>query len=85
MSSNSDNTSRTKFAIGHFLTERPGSFYHVGAGCPLPLHSAAFLPDGEAAVTAAAIHAAPVTTPVGRPDEVTAARKPIVKYEKETV
>ena len=34
---------------------------------------------------AAAIHAAPVTTPVGRPDEVTAARKPIVKYEKETV
>jgi glycine dehydrogenase subunit 2 len=28
-----------------------------------------------------AIHAAPVTTPVGRPDEVTAARKPIVKYE----
>ena len=30
---------------------------------------------------AAAIHAAPVTTPVGRPDEVTAARKPIVKYE----
>ncbi len=31
---------------------------------------------------AAAIHAAPVTTPVGRPDEVTAARKPVVKYEK---
>ncbi|MBO4562157.1 MAG: aminomethyl-transferring glycine dehydrogenase subunit GcvPB [Clostridia bacterium] len=31
---------------------------------------------------AAAIHAAPVTTPVGRPDEVTAARKPIVKYEE---
>ena len=29
----------------------------------------------------AAVHAAPVTTPVGRPDEVTAARKPIVKYE----
>ena len=29
----------------------------------------------------AAILAAPVTTPVGRPDEVTAARKPIVKYE----
>ncbi len=27
-----------------------------------------------------AIHAAPVTTPVGRPDEVAAARKPIVKY-----
>ncbi len=32
-----------------------------------------------------AIHAAPVTTPVGRPDEVTAARKPIVKWEPETV
>ncbi len=30
---------------------------------------------------AAAIHAAPVTTPVGRPDEVTAARKPVVKFE----
>lgn len=30
---------------------------------------------------AAAIHAAPVTTPVGRPDEVLAARKPIVKFE----
>ena len=32
---------------------------------------------------AASIHEAPVTTPVGRPDEVTAARKPIVKYEPE--
>ena len=30
----------------------------------------------------ASIHAAPVTTPVGRPDEVTAARKPVVQYEK---
>lgn len=28
----------------------------------------------------ASLHAAPVTTPVGRPDEVGAARKPIVKY-----
>lgn len=27
------------------------------------------------------LHKAPVTTPVGRPDEVAAARKPVVKYE----
>ena len=29
-----------------------------------------------------AVHACPVTTPVGRPDEVTAARKPVVRYTK---
>ena len=44
--------------FGLFLQERPGSFYHIGAGCPLPLHNAAFLPDARAAVTAAAVHAA---------------------------
>ena len=39
-------------------TTLPGSFYHIGAGCPLPLHNTAFLPDARAAVTAAAVHAA---------------------------
>ena len=43
--------------FGYFLTERPGSFYHIGAGCALPLHSTGFLPDDAAAVTAAAVHA----------------------------
>lgn len=44
--------------FGYFLLERPGAFYHVGAGCGLPLHNSAFLPDDEAPVTAAAVHAA---------------------------
>ena len=44
--------------FGLFLQERPGSFYHIGAGCPLPLHNTSFLPDARAAVTAAAVHAA---------------------------
>ena len=44
--------------FGCFLQERPGSYYHIGAGCPLPLHSPGFLPDDEAVMTAAAVHAA---------------------------
>lgn len=48
--------------FGCFLLERPGSFYHIGAGCPLPLHSAGFLPDDAAVVTAAAVHAAVAET-----------------------
>ena len=44
--------------FGYFLLERPGAFYHIGAGCPLPLHNPGFLPDPEAAVTGAAVHAA---------------------------
>jgi amidohydrolase len=44
--------------FGYFLMERPGSFYHIGAGCPLPLHNTAFLPDAQAPVVAAAVHAA---------------------------
>ncbi|MBQ8954453.1 MAG: amidohydrolase, partial [Clostridia bacterium] len=43
--------------FGYFLMERPGSFYHIGAGCGLPLHNPAFLPEDGAAVTAAALHA----------------------------
>lgn len=37
----------------------------------------------EAKANPDALHVAPVTTPVGRPDEVAAARKPIVKYERQ--
>ena len=48
--------------FGCFLLRRPGAFYHVGTGCALPLHSAAFLPDDGAAVTAAALHAAVIET-----------------------
>jgi metal-dependent amidase/aminoacylase/carboxypeptidase family protein len=44
--------------FGYFLMQRPGSFYHVGAGCGLPLHNTGFLPDDGAAVVAAAVHAA---------------------------
>ena len=46
------------FKNGYFLMERPGSFYHIGAGCSLPLHNTAFLPGEQAPVFAAAIHAA---------------------------
>lgn len=53
-----DDPTMTTEDFGYFLLERPGSFYHIGAGCPLPLHNPAFLPDPEAAVTAAALHAA---------------------------
>ena len=44
--------------FGYFLEARPGSFYHIGAGCPLPLHNTAFLPDEGAVAAAAAVHAA---------------------------
>ena len=48
--------------FGYFLMERPGCFYHIGAGCPLPLHSPSFLPAADAVVTAAAVHAAVIET-----------------------
>ena len=44
--------------FGYFLRERPGSFYHIGAGCALPLHNPRFLPEDDAAVYGAALHAA---------------------------
>ena len=53
-----DRPTMTTEDFGYFLMERPGSFYHIGAGCPLPLHNTAFLPDDQAPVTAAAVHAA---------------------------
>ena len=48
--------------FGYFLMERPGSYYHIGAGCALPLHNAGFLPDERAVVIAAAVHAAVIDT-----------------------
>ena len=47
--------------FGYFLQDRPGSFYHIGAGCALPLHNTGFLPDDRAVVTASALHAAVAT------------------------
>ena len=43
--------------FGYYLMERPGCFYHFGAGCPLPLHNSGFLPDENAVLAAAAVHA----------------------------
>ena len=48
--------------FGYYLMKRPGSYYHVGAGCGLPVHNPGFLPDEGAAVTAAAVHAAVLWT-----------------------
>ena len=53
--------------FGFFLFERPGAFYHIGAGCPVPLHSPAFLPSAEAVVTAAAVHAEVLTAFLSAP------------------
>ena len=55
-----DEPTMTSEDFGCFLQVCPGSFYHIGAGCALPLHSTAFLPADEAPVTAAAVHAAVV-------------------------
>ena len=44
--------------FGCFLLKKQGSFYHIGAGCVLPLHNASFLPDDSAILIAAALHAA---------------------------
>ncbi len=43
--------------FGYFLLERPGCFYHIGAGCEKPLHNPEFLPTEEAVLTGAAMHA----------------------------
>lgn len=53
-----DTATLTTEDFGCFLTERPGTFYHVGAGCSSALHSADFLPKDGAVLTAAALHAA---------------------------
>lgn len=53
-----DAPSMTTEDFGYFLLEKPGTYYHIGAGCGVPLHNAAFLPAPECIVTAAALHAA---------------------------
>ena len=53
-----DRPTMTTEDFGCFLEARPGAYYHIGAGCGLPLHNAAFLPGEEAPVLAAALHAA---------------------------
>ena len=53
-----DEPTMTSEDFGCFLSACPGSFYHIGAGCDLSLHSPGFLPDERAAVYGAAVHAA---------------------------
>jgi hippurate hydrolase len=53
-----DSPTMTTEDFGYFLLEKPGTYYHIGAGCSVPLHNAAFLPTADCAVTAAALHAA---------------------------
>ena len=43
--------------FGYFLEASKGSFYHVGAGCPLSLHNSCFLPSEEALLNLTAVHA----------------------------
>ena len=47
--------------FGYFIMNKPGSFYHIGAGCEWPLHSDKFLPSDDALITASAVHAAVVS------------------------
>lgn len=47
--------------FGYYLEQVPGSFYHIGAGCSLPLHNTGFLPTDEALLTAAAAHLAVIS------------------------
>lgn len=44
--------------FGYFIDEAAGSYYHIGAGCTLPLHNPAFLPDARVICPAVAAHAA---------------------------
>ncbi len=44
--------------FGFYLERVPGSFYHIGAGCSLPLHNPGFLPAAETVPLAAAVHTA---------------------------
>ena len=44
--------------FGYFLEKTPGSYFHIGAGCNLPLHHPGFLPAEEVAVKLARLHAA---------------------------
>ena len=44
--------------FGYFLQRKPGTYYHIGAGCAYPLHSDRFLPTTECVVRTAAVNAA---------------------------
>lgn len=44
--------------FGYLLDRAPGTFYHVGAGCSLPLHNPGFLPQEEAVLNMTAMHTA---------------------------
>jgi len=44
--------------FGAYLDKAPGSYYHLGAGCSLPLHNTAFLPDERSVLYGAAMHTA---------------------------
>ncbi len=44
--------------FGYYITKIPGTFYHIGAGCELPLHNNKFLPSDEILTTLAATHSA---------------------------
>ncbi len=48
--------------FGYFLLNRPGVYYHFGAGCDLPLHNPGFLPKNDTILTAAAVHSAVLHT-----------------------
>ncbi len=52
-----DEPTMTTEDFGYFIDECTGSFCSIGAGCPEPLHSPNFLPDGRAAVYASALYA----------------------------
>jgi amidohydrolase len=43
--------------FGCFLDKAHGSFYHIGAGCALPLHNPAFLPEEDVVTELAVMHA----------------------------
>lgn len=48
--------------FGYFLQKAGGCFYHIGAGCEQPLHNPRFLPEDDAVIYAAALHAAVIET-----------------------
>ncbi len=52
-----DQPTMTTEDFGYFIDACSGSFCHIGAGCTEPLHSPTFLPDGRAAILAAALYA----------------------------
>lgn len=44
--------------FGYYIEASKGCFYHLGAGCDVPLHNSRFLPVPETPVFGAAMHAA---------------------------